>query len=148
VLITNASMFHRPRVRRGLKILDANGGEIWAKLDVGTEAYYRRIIRSSIPLARILDNLREAARVRPIVIQSLFLRLEGQPPPPEEQDAYCDRLNEITASGGRIKLVQVHTVARPPAERFVSSLSNAEVDALAERVRRRTGLEVAAYYGT
>jgi wyosine [tRNA(Phe)-imidazoG37] synthetase (radical SAM superfamily) len=148
VLITNASMFHRPRVRRGLEILDANGGEIWAKLDVGSEAYYRRIIRSSIPLARILDNLREAARVRPIVIQSLFLRLEGQPPPPEEQDAYCDRLNEITASGGRIKRVQVYTVARPPAERFVSPLSNAEVDALAERVCRRTGLEVAAFYGT
>ncbi len=147
VLITNASMFHRPRVRRGLEILDANGGEIWAKLDVGTEAYYRRIIRSSIPLARVLDNLREAARVRPIVIQSLFLRLEGQPPPPEEQDAYCDRLNEITACGGRIKLVQVYTVARPPAERSVSALSNAEVDALADRVRRRTGLEVAAFYG-
>jgi wyosine [tRNA(Phe)-imidazoG37] synthetase (radical SAM superfamily) len=147
VLITNASMFHRPRVRRGLEIFDANQGEIWAKLDVGTEAYYRRIIRSSIPLARILDNLREAARVRPIVIQSLFLRLDGQPPPPEEQDAYCDRLNEITACGGRIKLVQVHTVARPPAERSVAALSDAEVDALAERIRRRTGLNVAAYYG-
>ena len=148
VLITNASMFHRPRVRRGLEILDANQGEIWAKLDVGTEAYYRRIIRSSIPLSRILENLRDAAQVRPIVIQSLFLRLEGQPPSPEEQDAYCDRLNEITASGGRIKLVQVHTVARPPAERFVAALSNAEVDALADRVRRRTGLEVAVYYGS
>ena len=147
VLITNASMFHRPRVRRGLEILDANQGEIWAKLDVGTEAYYRRIIRSSIPFARILENLRDAAQVRPIVIQSLFLRLEGQPPPPEEQDAYCDRLNEIRAAGGRIKLVQVHTVARPPAERFVAALSNAEVDTLADRVRRRTGLEVAAFYG-
>jgi wyosine [tRNA(Phe)-imidazoG37] synthetase (radical SAM superfamily) len=148
VLITNASMFHRPRVRRGLEILDANQGEIWAKLDVGTEAYYGRIIRSPVPFSRILANLRDAARVRAIVIQSLFLRLEGQPPPPEEQDSYCDRLNEITASGGRIKLVQVHTVARPPAERFVAPLSNAEVDALADRIRRRTGLEVAVYYGS
>ena len=77
VLITNASMFHRPRVRRGLEILDANQGEIWAKLDVGTEAYYRRIVRSPIPFSRILDNLREAARVRPIVIQSLFCGSRG-----------------------------------------------------------------------
>src|SRR5262249_23603579 len=33
VLITNASMFHRPHVQRGLAILDANNGEIWAKLE-------------------------------------------------------------------------------------------------------------------
>src|SRR5690606_24038040 len=32
VLITNASMFHRPHGRRGLEVLDANNGEIWAKL--------------------------------------------------------------------------------------------------------------------
>jgi wyosine [tRNA(Phe)-imidazoG37] synthetase (radical SAM superfamily) len=146
VLITNASMLDRPRVRRGLEILDANQGEIWAKLDAGTEAYYRRIARSSIPFSKILGNLLDAARARPIVIQSLFLRLDGQPPPPEEQEAYCQRLNQIVASGGRIRLVQVHTVARPPAERCVTSLSDAEVDALAQRVRQRTGLEVAAFY--
>src|SRR5688572_33373040 len=35
VLITNASMFHRPAVEHGLAILDANQGEIWAKLDAG-----------------------------------------------------------------------------------------------------------------
>ena len=42
VLITNASMFHRPAVERGLAILDANNGEIWAKLEAGTDAYYQR----------------------------------------------------------------------------------------------------------
>jgi wyosine [tRNA(Phe)-imidazoG37] synthetase (radical SAM superfamily) len=30
VLITNASMLHRPHVKQGLEILDANQGEIWA----------------------------------------------------------------------------------------------------------------------
>jgi len=35
VLITNASMFHRPHVQRGLAILDENNGEIWAKLEAG-----------------------------------------------------------------------------------------------------------------
>ena len=37
VLITNASMFHRPAVQRGLALLDANHGEIWAKLEAGTD---------------------------------------------------------------------------------------------------------------
>jgi wyosine [tRNA(Phe)-imidazoG37] synthetase (radical SAM superfamily) len=147
VLITNASMFHRPKVQRGLEILDANQGEIWAKLDAGTEAYYKRIVRTAIPFRQILDNLLLAARVRPIVIQSLFLRVQGEPPTAEEQQAYCDRLSEILAAGGQIKLVQIHTVARPPAENWVTALSNAEVDALADLVRRQTSLPVAAYYG-
>jgi len=147
VLITNASMFHRDRVRRGLEVLDANHGEIWAKLDAGTEPYYRRVSRSAIPFQRILDNLLAAARVRPIVIQSLFMRIRDEPPSAAEQEAYCRRLEQLVAAGGRIELVQIHTVARPPAEDWVSALSEAEIDAMAERVRRATRLPVARFYG-
>jgi wyosine [tRNA(Phe)-imidazoG37] synthetase (radical SAM superfamily) len=148
VLITNASLFHLPRVRRALETLDGNGGEIWAKLDAGTEDYYTLVNRSAVPWRRLLDNLREAARARPIVIQSLFLRLRGQPPPPAELEAYCDRLKEILGAGGRIKLVQIHTIARKPAEAWVEPLTDAEVDAIAETVRRQTGLPAAAFYGS
>src|SRR5437763_6556886 len=42
VLITNATMLHRPRLCEALGILDANNGEIWAKLEAGTEAYYHQ----------------------------------------------------------------------------------------------------------
>jgi wyosine [tRNA(Phe)-imidazoG37] synthetase (radical SAM superfamily) len=146
VLITNATMFHREGVRRGLALLDAHNGEIWAKLDAGTEASYRQVDRSAIPFDRILTNLAEAARVRPIVIQSLFTRIHDVPPSQAEQEAFCQRLNDIRAAGGQIKLVQVHTVARHPAESWVTPLSDAEVDALAELVRQRTGLTAAAYY--
>ena len=147
VLITNASLFHRDRVRKGLEILDKNQGEIWAKLDAGTAEYYHLVDRTPIPFRQILDNITAAARVRPLVIQALFMRVAGEPPPPAEQEAFCDRLNEIVGAGGRIKLVQVYTVARPPAESCVTALSDAEVDALADLVRRRTGLETAAFYG-
>ena len=88
-----------------------------------------------------------AARQRRIVIQSLFMRIRGSATRPAEQEAYCERLGEIVAAGGKIKLVQVHTVARPPAESWVSPLSNAEVDALVDVIRQRTGLPVAAFYG-
>jgi hypothetical protein len=70
------------------------------------------------------------------------------PPTAAELAAYCSRLEEILAAGGRIKLVQVHTIARPPAEAWVSALADAEVDAIAELVRHRTGLPVAAFYGS
>jgi wyosine [tRNA(Phe)-imidazoG37] synthetase (radical SAM superfamily) len=147
VLITNATMFHRPAVREALAVLAANGGEIWAKLDAGTEGYYHRVERTTIPLARVLDNIRSVAQTQPVVIQSLFMKLDGEGPSSAEQEAFCQRLNEITRAGGRITLVQVYTVARRPAETFVTPLANDEVDALAALVRERTGLAVEAFYG-
>jgi wyosine [tRNA(Phe)-imidazoG37] synthetase (radical SAM superfamily) len=147
VLITNASMFHRNVVQHGLELLDRNQGEIWAKLETGTEAYYELIERTRVPFRQILQNITAAALVRPIVIQSMFLRLDGQPPPSTEIDAYVDRLKDILAAGGRIKLVQVYTVARPPAESSVGPLTHDEVDAIAQSVRERTGVPTESYYG-
>jgi wyosine [tRNA(Phe)-imidazoG37] synthetase (radical SAM superfamily) len=147
VLITNASMFHRPVVKKALELLDVNQGEIWAKLDAGTESYFRLVDRTSIPFQRILDNLRDAARLRPLVIQSLFMRIEGAGPTPEEIVAFCDRLNELIAAGGAIDRVQVYTIARPPTESYATALSEEEVDAIAESVRRRVGVTVEPYYG-
>lgn len=147
VLITNASMLHREHVRHGLAILDAHQGEIWAKLEAGTDAYYHKIERTPIPFRRILDNITDAARLRPLVIQSLFMRVEGEPPSAAELAAFCDRLNEITAGGGQLKLVQIYTVARRPAESFVAPLTDAEVDAIVTLVKDRTGLPAAAFYG-
>jgi wyosine [tRNA(Phe)-imidazoG37] synthetase (radical SAM superfamily) len=148
VLITNASMFHRPHVERGLEILDRNNGEIWAKLDAGTDEYYHLIERTPIPFRQILDNIAAAARVRPLVIQSLFMRVNDEPPSPAELEAFCDRLNEITAAGGKLKLVQIYTIARRPAEACVTPLADAEVDAIVDLVHDRTSLRTIGYYGS
>ncbi|HEY4234101.1 MAG TPA: radical SAM protein [Lacipirellulaceae bacterium] len=148
VLITNASMFHRPHVRRGLEILDRNNGEIWAKLEAGTEEYYQLVDRTPIPFRQILENITAAARVRPLVIQALFMRVNGEPPPQAELEAFCDRLNEITAAGGQLKLVQVYTVARRPTESYVTPLADAEVDAIVALVQERAGLNAIGYYGS
>lgn len=148
VLITNASRFHRPHVQCGLEILDRNQGEIWAKLDAGTEEYFRLVDRSPVPLARVLENIAQAACVRPLVIQSLWMRIRGKPPPDEEIHAFCRRLCDITASGGRLSLIQVYTIARQPAESYVAPLSDDEVDRIAAAVIRETGLPAAAFYGS
>jgi wyosine [tRNA(Phe)-imidazoG37] synthetase (radical SAM superfamily) len=148
ILITNASMFHRPHVQRGLAILDENNGEIWAKLEAGTDDYYHLIERTPVPFRQILDNITAAARVRPLVIQSLFMRVEGEPPSQSELEAYCDRLNEITAAGGKLKLIQIYTIARRPAESYVAPLTDPEVDNIVDLVKARTNLHAVAYYGT
>lgn len=146
VLITNASLLHRPVVQRALETLDTNQGEIWGKLDAGTESYFQQIDRTKIPFQQVLDNLLNTAKQRPLVIQSLFMRVNGQPTPTSEIDAYCERLNEIRRGGGKIQLVQIYTISRRPAESFVDSLSNQEVDSITEKVRLKTGLSAEPYY--
>lgn len=148
VLISNATMFHRPAVARGLDILMQNNGEIWGKLDAGTSEYYQLIERTSVPFQRVLDNLLAVSQKYPIVIQSMFLRYDGVPPSEEELAAYIGRLRHILNSGGKLTLVQVYTVARTPAESIVTSLSDREVDRIAERVTTETGVPAEPYYGS
>jgi hypothetical protein len=81
-----------------------------------------------------------------VVIQALFLRMHGEPPPAPERKAFCSRLKDILAAGGQVKVVQVYTVARKPAEPWVAALSDDEVDAIAEQVQRETGLRAEAFY--
>ncbi|MFK7777543.1 MAG: radical SAM protein [Gimesia sp.] len=147
VLITNASMFQRNSTQNALKILDENQGEIWAKLDAGTEDYFKKIDRSKIRFQQILDNISLVAIQRPIVIQSLFMLVNQEPPDAAEIDAYCLRLNEFINSGGQIKLVQVYTIARETTEDYVASLSSKQVDAIARRVEEKTDLNTEVYYG-
>lgn len=148
VLITDACYLTRPAVESALRVMDEHNGEIWAKLDAGTEDYYRKVNRPNFPLAHVMENIIEAARVRPVVIQSMFMRLHDEPPSQEELQAFIERLCEIREAGGRIRYVQVYTVARNPAEEYVTPLTNDEVDAIVELVRRRADLEAEAFYGS
>jgi wyosine [tRNA(Phe)-imidazoG37] synthetase (radical SAM superfamily) len=145
VLITNAACLHRPEVREALTIMDANNGEIWAKLDAGTEEYYRRINRAGTPLDRILTNILEVSRVRPIVIQSLWMNLDGQLPPPGEVEAYAERVRSLVQSGGQIRLIQVYTVARQTAEAWVEPLREKDLDAVASRISTVSGVPTAIF---
>jgi wyosine [tRNA(Phe)-imidazoG37] synthetase (radical SAM superfamily) len=147
VLITNASMFHREHVERGLKILDQNQGEIWAKLDAGTDDYYQLIERTAIPFQQVLDNLLSTARIRSIVIQSLFMQVNSTPPNDQEIQAYCQRLNDITDNGGSLANVQIYTIARQPTESYVTPLADEYVDAIVKQVTTQTGLSVKGFYG-
>jgi wyosine [tRNA(Phe)-imidazoG37] synthetase (radical SAM superfamily) len=135
IVITNASFLTRPAVAEALALLDKHNGEIWAKLDAGTEDYFRLVNRAGIPLQQVLDNILAAARVRPVVVQSLFVRVMNRPPPPEEIAAFAGRLRWLLENGAAISLVQVYTVARRTAEAFVAPLMPAELEAIADAVR-------------
>ena len=148
VLITDSSRLQAPDVVKGLESLMANQGEIWAKLDAGSEAYYREICRSLVPFDRILDNLLATARRWPILIQTLFLDWKGQGPSGAELEAYCGRLKDILAQGGQIQAIQLYTVARPTPEAEARPLRRLELDAIAASLREHLPqLPVEVYYG-
>lgn len=135
VLITDSSRLQAREVVQGLDTLMTNNGEIWAKLDAGTEAYYKEINRTSIPFGRIVENIEITARLRPIIIQSLFLNWNGQDPSTDEIAAYCGILRGIQGMGGQLQGIQLYTVARPTPEAEARPMQAKELDALAHQVR-------------
>jgi len=139
-LLTNATLLHKDRVRAALADFD----ELWCKLDAGTEPYFHVVDGTRLPFRRILDNLLLIARERPIVVQSLFLTLDGVGPDDAEIGAWVDRLRVIVAQGGRIDHVQVYTVARAPSDPRCGPLDPKRLDAIAARARD-AGLAAAVY---
>lgn len=145
-LLTNATLLHRPAVQEGLRRLDAAGGVIWAKLDAGTEAYFHEVDGTRLPFQRVLDNLALAAQARPIVLQCMFMTLDGQGPDDAEIAAWAARIQEILRSGGQISQVQVYSVARRPASARVGVLPEARLRQIADAARA-LGVAVQVYPG-
>ncbi len=146
VLITNATRLGNESLLPTLETLLANHGEIWAKLDAGTEEYYKKINRSAVPLETVLAGISKFARRDPIILQTLFSRMGGEAPSLKEVDAYIARVLKIHDEGGKIQHIQLHTVCRPPQ---VSECQPLEVEILndfADRIRNRTGVEVRVFH--
>jgi wyosine [tRNA(Phe)-imidazoG37] synthetase (radical SAM superfamily) len=148
VLITDAAYLAKPAVRSALDLLHANNGEIWAKLDAGTEEYFHRVDRPNVPLQKVLNNILEVARDQSLVIQTLWMRIKSGVPPRSEIEAYCRQLNHLLQKGAQLKALQLYTIARDPAESYVSSLMDTELDDIAAAVRRSVAVPVETYYGT
>ena len=143
-VITNAIDLDRPEVIDALALLDSHHGEVWAKLDAGTEEYFAEVARTKITLGKVVKNIHATARIRPVVIQALFMKLGGEGPGEEEIEAWLGRLAQI-GGRGRISLVQVYTVARPPAESRVAPLPREELERIAHLTRDRVGIPAGVF---
>lgn len=97
------------------------------------------------PVDRILANILDTSRERPIKIQTCFMNVHDEMPPPEEIHAYCDRVNHITANGGQISAIQLYTVSRPPAESYVTALTDDQMDQAAQMLQEGTDVPVEVY---
>jgi wyosine [tRNA(Phe)-imidazoG37] synthetase (radical SAM superfamily) len=150
IVITNATQLDQPQFQRAMPILQGSNGEVWAKLDAGTEELFARINRPIIPtaLSDVCRNIMAVSHRMPVVIQTLLVRLNGRSPEPAELAAYCDCVRRIIESGGQIRQVQLHTIARSPAEPYAQWLPDDKLDAAAETIRADLdNVEVTVTYG-
>ena len=149
VLITNATCLHRLNIQDILPYFFKNQGEIWAKLDAGTEDYYRKINQSKVPFAQVLENLKQAAQSFPIYVQTMFLKLNGDVMSSEEILVYCERLKWL-AAGGSILGIQAYTIARRTFGTKdgdkLAPLTKPELEAIGETINTQTGLSVECFF--
>ena len=144
VLLTNASGLDRPEVVESLKLFTP-GDEVWAKLEAGTQQYMNRLNRPDCSLERVLANILQLARQRPVVIQSLFCSINGEEPAASEIEAYVQRLCELKAAGAQIPLVQIYSATRPTPHSECGHLPLRALSHIARRVREVSGLKAEVF---
>ncbi|MCW8135841.1 MAG: radical SAM protein [Planctomycetota bacterium] len=147
IVLTNALLLHRQDVLNALLGLRQGPYEIWTKLDGGTQPWFEKMAGHRVSLPRIVSNITGLAKQLEVTIQSMFPTLDGKDPGNGEAAALADRVNEITAGGGKVRLIQLYTTARKPGNPRVGMIEDARLDELAEVVRGRTKVPVEVYYG-
>jgi wyosine [tRNA(Phe)-imidazoG37] synthetase (radical SAM superfamily) len=144
VLVTNGTTLHEPAVREAVRHM-CRSDEIWIKLDGGTDAYLGRIQDSATPVERVMTNLLELGRTRPVVVQSLFPAIDGEEPSLEEIERFAQRLNSLRASGAQISHVQVCSATPRSRNSQFGHLPLRSLSQIAHTVRRVSGLHADVY---
>jgi wyosine [tRNA(Phe)-imidazoG37] synthetase (radical SAM superfamily) len=146
-VLTNATLFDRPGVQAGLHTLAELGGDIWAKLDAGTAPYFEQVVKTSIGFDHVLANLHWAATRWPLIIQTLFCRIDGQDPSDAEAAAWARHLHDIVSSGGQIDHVQLTTVQRRPEDPRCLAVPAYRLQEIADHGRAHA-LDIRVYPGS
>lgn len=143
VLITNGSMLHRPAVQEALRRMATAGGEVWVKVDRGSEAGVRQVNQVRQDPERTRRQVAQATACCPTWVQTCMFCWEGVPPSEQALSDYID----LVASLPAIRGVLLYGVARTPMleeGRHVTPASPAWMQTLAERLRAR-GVAVQHY---
>jgi len=86
VIITNGAGLLQPQIFSLLKdaaLLPAT--DIWLKADAGTEDWYKKINRSSIPYEKLITAIKEFTSCSPVTIQTMLCSINGEQPQETEK---------------------------------------------------------------
>lgn len=157
-LITNGSQLDRADVQAALAILAKAGGEVWFKLDAGTEADFRRINGVGIDPASHGRRLAASIVLCPTWVQTCTFRWDGEMPSQHHLVFYLDvvrlalGLARKNCTEASIKGILLYGVARPscqPEASHLTRLSAEELESIGKFLRdslsdeiKKTGLTV------
>lgn len=140
VLITNGTLIHLSRVRRGLELLGSIKGEVWFKLDAASQEGLRLVNGTGVSPLRLYKNLRLAARLCPVWVHTLCFCLDKKPILDDlsERGAYLGWLKRAQSEGIPLRGVNLYTMSRPsfqPEAPRLSVVSKEWLNSLALEVR-------------
>ncbi|MBS0370264.1 MAG: radical SAM protein [Proteobacteria bacterium] len=141
-LITNGSQVDKPDVQAGLRLLAEADGEVWFKLDAGTQADIARINGVSIRPESHARRLALCASLCPTWVQTCMVRWDGEAPSAEFVGRYVEVLEQ--AGLASLKGVLLYGLARQsfqPEAIHLQQLSADELESIAGRLRQK-GLAV------
>lgn len=145
-LITNGSFLHRASVRAGIAALGGRGGEVWFKLDRALPDSVRALNGVAFNRGRVLRQMVACSQLASTWIQTCWLAIDGEEPNAADQNAYLDFLIELLKDPqSRVCGVLLYGLARAsaqPAAPRLSRLSAERLDAFANQITQKTGLEV------
>jgi wyosine [tRNA(Phe)-imidazoG37] synthetase (radical SAM superfamily) len=131
VLITNATQLE--------KIQDFNG-EIWGKLDAGTDEWLNFINKPAkgIDIASIESSLKFAVSKFPLRIQTMLCEVQGKIPDKMEIKNYAKVIQRIYESNPQNLLsVQLYSVARQTAENTVQPLPMEFLENVKKKIKEK-----------
>jgi wyosine [tRNA(Phe)-imidazoG37] synthetase (radical SAM superfamily) len=140
VLITNGTGLDLGPVREGLRYFTAED-EIWVKLEAGTQEYMDKVNRSEAPLDKVMENILNVGRQRPVIIQSLFPLISGEEPTAAEISAFLGRLVELKEGGAHISMVQIYSATRPASHPECGHLPLKTLANIRQRIKTEVGLQ-------
>lgn len=145
-LITNASRLGNDAVEQALDYLLESDGEIWAKLDAGTEEWYKKMNRSAVKFDTILANLEKIIKRSPICIQTMQCSIQGEEPSDVEVDLYIKNLERIyKANPKNFVEVQLYTVIRQTMIPDVLPLPKEFLDNTAKKIVAKLPVQVRTF---
>ncbi len=132
-LITNGSLLDKPVILNSISHLAKCNGEVWFKLDAGTQEGIARINDVNLNPQGHIQRLKNCAEVCPTYIQTCMFALDGQPPPESEISAYLALIGQVKEV---IQGVHLYGIARPSMQAEAERLSRLPAEWLKEVAQR------------
>lgn len=139
-LITNGSMMHKANVLTSIHQLAEYNGEVWFKLDAGSQVGIARINDVNIDPSHHLQRLRKCAQACPTFIQTCVFALDGEPPSAQDITEY---LTQIVDVKDVIQGVHLYGIARASMQKEAPRLSQLPAEWLRAFATRITQLGIA-----